>query len=267
MGLFKGKDKKVEPVAVVYCTKCGNAIHSKEAAFCNKCGTGLWGRTATPAPIYNRYSSEASKDDLSELVEKKAEPRPVVAITEDDTPFSETSKSAYSEIEFRENTDKTKNLLRYGGPDRGVIVHHNLKLVTEDNNRTVMYGDGNEFVFYKKSVKIKNPEVKEDVGTLIKKLTEGFRKQNFDGWSAENGDMLIRLPVVGGHIEFAVDASNASVNRLSAFRDDMHMEIYFVVKISKKGERLYFYDGYADNSLPEWPNPENFVSFVVPGIN
>jgi len=164
------------------------------------------------------------------------------------------------EIIFEMRTrDRKINQLKYGlsDPNTMFFVHNNIaKMFTRDDSVVFMCStvypdirsggghDGHDnFSFYPKLKETPVPPCGPvDIDIKIKQLTDGFRKQKFEGWTMHEsfGEASIVVPSVGGYIEFVLATDLTSYNRLKYFRNDLRFVINNVTKMSKKGDLMLF---------------------------
>jgi len=183
---------------------------------------------------------------------------------------------AYKEfLSFRMMINERKvNKLDHGGPNRGVIIHHNIQTIDFDADaREISFYDGvegafpedakNVFTFYLNTIKVpKAPgEPKSDIDLRMKQLTDGFRRGKLEGWDINGDEASIVLPCYGGYVDFKMKSSTRSINRLRCNRSDCRYIINNIVTISKGGNSLHFDDGVADERIS--PNHTNFVYVIM----
>ena len=196
----------------------------------------------------------------------------------DNTAFIHIPCAYNGNVSFRMMVDDRKvNKLDHGGPERGVIIHHNIADIEfNEGAGHISFYDGvegpafkednkNVFTFYLKAAKAPKAPCGPvaDMEQKIKELTDGFRKGKLEGWDVndDGGEASIMIPCFGGYIDFTLRTENRQINRLRCFRSDCNFVLNNIVTIRKGGIGLTFDDGIVDPRIS--PNHANFVNIIM----
>lgn len=286
--------KKDSPQAVI-CKRCGNAVADAGAKFCNKCGAELNAPLLTSVP---KKAAAVPEPERTQEMPKQSKRIDLMDIEQLIAGFSigKISNNDWSVYEGEAEgkvqmlsdllifdmrvKDRRKNHLRYGFDRQEVWLSHNniahiqregggVRFIDPlvnpdircDCRENDMYSGRNSFTFFTERIPspVSPGGPADDIEGRIKQLTEGFRKQKFDGWTMHKrfGEASIAFPIVGGYLEFAMAADLPQINRLRCFRYDCEFILQNIKKMSKNGCKIAFYsditgdsyDGISNNSL------------------